>query len=82
MTIALALLLPLAVAMAAADAIAGESAQGTLRGLLISPVSRLRLVGMKAFGVLVVATLATLAIAVVGRAGRAGRGRHAPTASW
>jgi ABC-2 type transport system permease protein len=66
MTIALALLLPLAVAMAAADAIAGESAQGTLRALLISPVSRLRLVGMKAFGVLVVATLATVAIAVVG----------------
>jgi ABC-2 type transport system permease protein len=66
MTVSLALLLPLAVAMAAADAIAGESAQGTLRGLLISPVSRLRLVGMKAFGVLVVAALATLAIAVVG----------------
>jgi ABC-2 type transport system permease protein len=66
MTLSLALLLPLAVAMAAADAIAGESAQGTLHGLLISPVSRLRLVGMKAFGVLVVATLATLAIAVVG----------------
>ncbi len=66
MTVSLALLLPLAVAMAAADAIAGESAHGTLRGLLISPVSRLRLVGMKAFGVLVVAALATLAIAVVG----------------
>ena len=65
-TVALALLLPLAVAMSAADAIAGESAQGTLRGLLIAPVSRLRLVGMKAFGVMVVATLATLAIAVVG----------------
>lgn len=66
MTLALALLLPLAVAMAAADAIAGETASGTLRGLLISPVGRLRLVGMKAFGVLVVATLATAAIAVVG----------------
>jgi ABC-2 type transport system permease protein len=66
MTIALALLLPLAVAMAAADAIAGESAQGTLRGLLIAPVSRLRLVGMKAFGVLVVATLATSAVAGMG----------------
>ena len=65
-TVALALLLPLAVAMSAADAIAGEAAQGTLRGLLIAPVSRLRLVGMKAFGVMVVATLATLAIAVVG----------------
>ena len=66
MTLALALLLPLAVSMAAADAIAGEAAHGTLRGLLIAPVGRLRLVGMKAFGVLVVATLATLALAVVG----------------
>jgi ABC-2 type transport system permease protein len=65
-TVALALLLPLAVAMAAADAIAGEAAQGTLRGLLLAPVGRLRLVGMKAFGVLVVATLAVLALAVVG----------------
>lgn len=66
MTLSLALLLPLAVSMAAADAIAGESAHGTLRGLLLSPVSRLRLVVMKAFGVLVVATLATLVVAVVG----------------
>jgi ABC-2 type transport system permease protein len=65
-TVALALLLPLAVAMAAADAIAGEAAQGTLRGLLLAPVGRLRLVGMKAFGVLVVATLAVLALAVMG----------------
>jgi ABC-2 type transport system permease protein len=64
--LALALLLPLAVGMAAADAIAGEAAAGTLRGLLIAPVSRLRLLGMKAFGVLVVATLAVLMIAVVG----------------
>ena len=37
MTVALALLLPLAVAMAAADAIAGEAASGTLRGLLLAP---------------------------------------------
>lgn len=65
-TIALALLLPLAVSMAAADAIAGEAAHGTLRGLVIAPVGRLRLVAMKAFGVLVVATLATLVLAVVG----------------
>lgn len=65
-TLSLALLLPLAVAMAAADAIAGETAHGTLRGLLLAPVSRLRLVGMKAFGVLVVATLAVVVLAVVG----------------
>jgi ABC-2 type transport system permease protein len=66
MTVSLGLLLPLAVAMAAADAIAGETAEGTLRGLLLAPVGRLRLVGMKAFGVLVVAVAAVLAIAVVG----------------
>lgn len=66
LTVALALLLPLAVAMSAADAIAGESAAGTLRGLLVAPVGRLRLVAMKAFGVLVVAVLATLVIAVLG----------------
>jgi ABC-2 type transport system permease protein len=65
-TAALALLLPLAVAMAAADALAGEAAHGTMRGLLLAPVGRLRLVGMKAFGVLVVATLAVLVLAVVG----------------
>lgn len=66
LTLALALLLPLAVAMAAADAIAGESAAGTLRGLLLAPVSRMRVLGTKAFGVLVVAALATLVVAVVG----------------
>lgn len=66
LTVALTLLLPLAVAMAAADAIAGEAAHGTLRGLLLAPVSRLRLVGVKAFGVLVVALAAALVIAVIG----------------
>jgi ABC-2 type transport system permease protein len=66
LTLALALLLPLATAMAAADALAGEAAHGTLRGLLLAPVSRLRLVGVKAFGVLVVAAAAVLVIAVVG----------------
>ncbi|MCF7551176.1 ABC transporter permease [Pseudonocardia sp. WMMC193] len=66
LTLALALLLPLATAMAAADALAGEAAHGTLRGLLLAPVSRVRLVGVKAFGVLVVAAAAVLVIAVVG----------------
>ncbi len=46
MSLSLLLLLPLAVAMSAADAIAGETSHGTLRGLLLSPVGRLRLVGM------------------------------------
>lgn len=66
MTLTLTLLLPLAVAVAAADAIAGEASHGTLRGLLLAPVGRVRLVGMKAFGVLVVAAIATLLVAVVG----------------
>jgi ABC-2 type transport system permease protein len=52
--------------MAAADAIAGEAASGTLRGLLLAPVGRLRLVAMKAFGVLVVAVAAVVALAAVG----------------
>ncbi|MGH3911300.1 MAG: ABC transporter permease subunit, partial [Pseudonocardiaceae bacterium] len=42
LSMALALLLPLVVAMAAADALAGESAHGTMRGLLLAPVSRAR----------------------------------------
>jgi ABC-2 type transport system permease protein len=66
LSISLALLLPLAVAMAAADALAGESAHGTLRGLLLAPVSRTRLVLVKAIGVLAVAVAAVAAVAVVG----------------
>ncbi|BBG01989.1 MULTISPECIES: ABC transporter permease subunit [Pseudonocardia] len=62
----LMLLLPLAVAVAAADAIAGESQHGTLRGVLLAPVGRLRLVVMKAFGVLVVAGLAVAVVVVSG----------------
>ncbi|ANY08989.1 ABC transporter permease [Pseudonocardia sp. HH130630-07] len=58
LSILLTLLLPLVVAVAAADAIAGESQHGTLRGLLLAPVGRLRLVAAKAFGVLVVAAVA------------------------
>jgi ABC-2 type transport system permease protein len=66
LSISLTLLLPLAVAMAAADALAGESAHGTLRGLLLAPVSRARLVLVKAVGVLAVAVAAVAAVTVVG----------------
>lgn len=58
-------LLPLVASIAAADAIAGESASGTLRGLLVSPVSRLRLLAVKAFGVAAVITVAVVMITVV-----------------
>jgi ABC-2 type transport system permease protein len=66
LSLSLTLLLPLAVASAGADAIAGEAATGTLRGLLLAPVGRSRLVVMKAAGVVTVAVLAVLVVAVVG----------------
>ena len=66
LSICLTLLLPLAVAMAAADALAGEFAHGTLRGLLLAPVSRGRLVLVKSIGVLAVAVAAVAAVAMLG----------------
>ncbi|WET78497.1 ABC transporter permease subunit [Amycolatopsis sp. QT-25] len=66
LTMTLALLLPLASAMAGADAIAGEAAHGTLRGWLIAPVGRGRLLAIKAFGVATVSTIAVLAMTFTG----------------
>lgn len=66
LSLAIFLLLPLVVSMSAADALAGESAHGTLRVLLLAPVGRIRLVVIKAFGVLAVATVAVALIAIVG----------------
>jgi ABC-2 type transport system permease protein len=57
--------LPLGATITAADAIAGESSNGTLRGLLLAPVSRVRLLAVKAFGVLTVAMFATVMTALV-----------------
>ena len=54
----LMLLLPLTVAMASGDALAGEQSHGTLRGWLLTPVSRGRLLLVKSVGVLVVALVA------------------------
>ncbi|MEU5263048.1 ABC transporter permease subunit [Amycolatopsis sp. NPDC021455] len=62
----LALLLPLASAMAGADAIAGETSHGTLRGWLIAPVGRGRLLAVKAFGVATVSVVSVLAMCVTG----------------
>ncbi|MEC3980116.1 ABC transporter permease [Amycolatopsis sp. H20-H5] len=62
LTLTITLLLPLASAMAGADAIAGEAAHGTLRGWLVAPVSRGRLLAVKAFGVGVVSLVATFAM--------------------
>jgi ABC-2 type transport system permease protein len=66
LTFTLALLLPLVGAMWAGDALAGEAAHGTLRGLLIAPVGRIRLLMIKAFGVATAILAASVLIAAVG----------------
>ncbi|CCH28164.1 ABC transporter permease subunit [Actinosynnema sp. NPDC047251] len=64
--LALPLLLPLVGAIWAADGLAGEAQHGTLRGLLLSPVGRLRLLAIKTFGVATMTLLAVALLAVVG----------------
>ncbi|HEX3791485.1 MAG TPA: ABC transporter permease [Pseudonocardiaceae bacterium] len=66
LTVTLTLLLPLVGAMWAADALAGESSYGTLRGLLIAPVGRVRLLLVKTFGLFTAILTACVLIAVVG----------------
>ncbi|NKQ57994.1 ABC transporter permease subunit [Amycolatopsis sp. K13G38] len=66
LTAGLALLLPLVTAMSAGDAIAGELAHGTLRGWLLAPVSRGRLLTVKSLGVATFTLAAVLVMALVG----------------
>ncbi len=66
LTIEIALFLPLAVAVLAGDAIAGEANQGTLRSLLTVPVSRTRLLLVKFIALLVGALLGTLVVSGTG----------------
>ena len=61
MAIVLPLFLPIAVAIQAGDAIAGEAQQGTLRYLLVRPVGRTRLLVAKLVSVMVFVLL-TLAV--------------------
>ena len=63
MAIVLPLFLPIAVAIQAGDAIAGEAQQGTLRYLLVRPVGRTRLLVAKLVSVMafVLLTLAVVA---------------------
>ncbi|HJQ45932.1 MAG TPA: ABC transporter permease subunit [Amycolatopsis sp.] len=62
----LALLMPLTTAMSAGDAFAGELAHGTLRGWLLAPVSRGRLLAVKALGVATLVLTAVVLMSVVG----------------
>jgi ABC-2 type transport system permease protein len=63
--LSMAMLLPMLGAMWSADALAAETQTGALRGLLLAPVSRVRLLGVKAFGVAVLTLLAVTILAVV-----------------
>lgn len=60
------LLLPIAVATVAGDAVAGEANQGTLRYLLAVPVHRTRLLAVKFAGIVVAAAVAVLTVAISG----------------
>lgn len=63
--LSLSMMLPLMGAMWSADALAGESQTGALRGLLLAPVGRMRLLAVKAFGVAVLSLLAVAVLAAV-----------------
>lgn len=60
------LLLPLAIAAVAGDAVAGEASVGTLRYLLTVPVGRTRLLSVKYAGIVIAALATTVVIAVAG----------------
>lgn len=66
MVVCIPLFLPLTVAVASGDSISGEAAHGTLRYLLLAPVSRGRLLATKYAGVVVFCMAAPLTVAVFG----------------
>lgn len=66
LAVCLPVFLPLAVAVVAGDAVAGEAGTGTLRYLLSIPVSRARLLAVKGVGVLAYLAAGVLIVAVVG----------------
>jgi ABC-2 type transport system permease protein len=66
LTVLLPFFLPLAVSVASGEAVAGEANIGTLRNLLVVPVSRTRLLVVKYVSTVVFAFVCTAAVAVVG----------------
>ena len=66
LTVVLPLFLPLAVAVVAGESVAGEASLGTLRYLLVVPVSRTRLLAVKYAGALAYCLAAAFVVAVVG----------------
>jgi ABC-2 type transport system permease protein len=66
LVVAIPLFLPLAVSVVAGESVAGEASTGTLRYLLVVPVSRVRLLLVKYVGIVAYAVAAALTVAVVG----------------
>jgi ABC-2 type transport system permease protein len=66
LTLCLPVFLPVAIAVVAGDAVAGEASAGTLRYLLTVPVSRTRLLAVKAAGVIAFIIVAILLVTVIG----------------
>jgi ABC-2 type transport system permease protein len=66
LTIEMGLFLPLAVSVVSGDSVAGEANIGTLRYLLVTPVTRLRLLLVKYAGIVVGAFVATYVVTLVG----------------
>lgn len=66
LVVVLPLFMPLAVAVVAGDAIAGEANLGSLRYLLVVPVSRTRLLAVKYVATVLYGLVAALTVVVVG----------------
>ncbi|NUR05821.1 MAG: ABC transporter permease subunit [Nocardioidaceae bacterium] len=66
LTLELPLFLPLAVAAISGDSVAGEANLGTLRYLLVVPVARARLLGVKYAAIAVFALAAAMVVTTVG----------------
>src|SRR3954449_9721013 len=66
LVVTLPLFLPLAVSVAAGEAVAGEASIGTLRNLLVVPVSRTRVLVVKYVGILAFSVAAAFTVAIAG----------------
>ena len=66
LVVTLPLFLPLAVSVASGEAVAGEASIGTLRNLLVVPVSRTRVLVVKYVGILAFSVAAAFTVAIAG----------------
>jgi ABC-2 type transport system permease protein len=66
LTVVLPLFMPLAVSVVSGESVAGEASLGTLRYLLVVPVSRTRLLAVKYAGAVAYCLAAAFVVAVVG----------------